>query len=481
MSVSLWDNQRILKSIFSYFLILLSFALEIIGIIYSDENVLLLATCLIWTGLFIKNLHRENFTVLVFCVTFFTFLMSTLVIRCFDSSVELRVSKHETLVHMYISLYVSLFFLNVGTYIARNMRFSISKHHRDGVINLNDIDRIQRASKVIYLLTSICAMAVSFEKAIYVIIGGDYTSYYVDFISVLPSIFNRISDMNTYAFYIFLATLPDPRNSKLLFSIYLIDGVLGLLYGQRNQIVMVVIMLCIYVVLYENREQKPYSILKRKYVVLGLILIPFVLVFLDFIKYSRDSMAFKFDGIWESIKDLFSSLGGSVNVIGQGYELMDAFPKGHLYSFGGVIDFLTKNVLLRPILGTTIYNDNTIEMALYGNSYGQTISYLGWGPTLYLAGRGMGSCFIAEAFHDLGFLGIGLFSSVYGIILTKVNKLQKGYWIRNAIVLIALYHILYAPRDSAGSFISAFFNYSFIATVLIIYFFSRCLKTKNNE
>ena len=144
----------------------------------------------------------------------------------------------------------------------------------------------------------------------------------------------------------------------------------------------------------------------------------------------------------------------------------------------GVIDFITKNVLLRPILGTTIYEGNTIEMALYGNSYGQTITYLGWGPAVYLAGRGMGSCFIAEAFHDIGFLGIVLFSVIYGIVLTKVNKLQKGHWIKNAIILIALYHILYAPRDSAGSFISAFFNYSFIVTILIIYFLSKCLKSR---
>lgn len=480
MNVILCDNRIILNTILAYFLILLSCVLEIIGIIYSDENALLLATCLIWTGLFIKSLHRENFTVLLFCVTFFTFLMGTLVIRSFDSTVELRVSKHETLVHMYISLYVSLFFLNVGTYIARNVKFSISKQHRDDVIDLryNDIDRIQRSSKIIYLLTSICAMAVSLEKAIYVIIGGDYTSYYVDFVSVLPSFFNRISDMNTFAFYIYLATLPDPRNSKLPFTVYLVIGVLGLLYGQRNQIVMTVIMLCIYIVLYENHEQNPYSILKKKYFVLGLIALPFMLVFLNFFMYLRDSMEFEFKGILESIKDLFTSLGGSVNVIGQGYELMDAFPKGHFYSLGGVIDFITKNALLRPILGTTVYHSNTIEMALYGNSYGQTITYLGWGPTLYLAGRGMGSCFIAEAFHDLGFFGIALFSSIYGIILTKVNKLQNGHWIKNAIILIALYHILYAPRDSAGAFLSAFFNYSFIATVLIIYFFSKCLKTK---
>ena len=474
------DNRRILIPLLAWFLMILSLMVEIIGIIDSDENTLLLATCLIWIGLFIKNLHREKFTMLAFCVTFFTFLMGTLVIRCFDPTVELRVSRHETLVHMYISLYVALFFVNVGTWLARNVKISFTKQYwrEDEDLRFKATDKIQQASKIVYLLTSICMLAVSLEKAIYVIIGGDYTSYYVNFTSVFPSIVSKISEMSTFAFYIYLGTLPDPKKSKLPFAVYLITGVLGLLYGQRNQIVMTVIMLCIYIVLYENYEEKPYSILKRKYFVLGLILIPFALVFLDFIKYSRNSMVFEFAGIWESIKDLFTSLGGSVNVIGQGYELKDAFPEGHFYSLGGVIDFITKNVLLRPILGTTIYEGNTIEMALYGNSYGQTITYLGWGPAVYLAGRGMGSCFIAEAFHDIGFLGIVLFSVIYGIVLTKVNKLQKGHWIKNAIILIALYHILYAPRDSAGSFISAFFNYSFIVTILIIYFLSKCLKSR---
>lgn len=474
------DNRRILNPLLAWLIMILSLGVEIIGIVDSDENTLLLATCLIWIGLFIKNLHREKFTVLAFYVTFFTFLMSTLVIKYFDSTVELRVSKHETLVHMYISLYVSLFFVNVGTWLARNVRISFTRQHWDDGVDLRfkDTDKIQRASKIVYLLTSICTLAISFEKAIYVIIGGSYTSYYVNFVSVLPSIVSKVSEMSTFAFYIYLATLPDPKKSKLPFAVYLIIGVLGLLYGQRNQIVMAVIMLCLYIVLYENHEGKPYSILKKRYFVLGLLLIPFVLVFLEFFKYSRDNMAFEFAGIWESIKNLFTSLGGSVNVIGQGYELKDAFPKGHFYSLGGVVDFITKNALLRPMLGTTIYQGNTIEMALYGNSYGQTITYLGWGPTLYLAGRGMGSCFIAEAFHDLGFFGIALFSFIYGIVLTKVNKLQKGHWIKNAIILIALYYILYAPRDSAGSFISAFFNYSFIATISIIYFLSKCLKNR---
>lgn len=464
----------------AWFLMILSLMIEIIGIIDSDENTLLLATCLIWIGLFIKNFHREKFTMLAFCVTFFTFLMGTLVIRCFDPTVELRVSRHETLVHMYISLYVALFFVNVGTWLARNVRISFTKQYwrEDEDLRFKATDKIQQASKIVYLLTSICMLAVSLEKAIYVSIGGDYTSYYVNFSSAFPSIVSKISEMSTFAFYIYLGTLPDPKKSKLPFAVYLIIGVLGLLYGQRNQIVMAVIMLCIYTVLYENYEEKPYSILKKRYLILGLILIPFALVFLDFVRYSRNSMVFEFAGIWESIKDLFTSLGGSVNVIGQGYELKDAFPEGHFYSLGGVVDFITKNALLRPVLGTTIYEGNTIEMALYGNSYGQTITYLGWGSTLYLAGRGMGSCFIAEAFHDIGFLGIVLFSVIYGIVLTKVNKLQKGHWIKNAIILIALYHILYAPRDSAGSFISAFFNYSFIVTILIIYFLSKCLKSR---
>ena len=90
----------------------------------------------------------------------------------------------------------------------------------------------------------------------------------------------------------------------------------------------------------------------------------------------------------------------------------------------------------------------------------------------------MGSSFIAESYHDMGYIGIMLFSIVYGVILKSANNLKEGHYVKNAIVLISLYHIIYAPRDSAGAFISSYFNFSFIFTLIIIGFVSRIMKPR---
>lgn len=89
----------------------------------------------------------------------------------------------------------------------------------------------------------------------------------------------------------------------------------------------------------------------------------------------------------------------------------------------------------------------------------------------------MGSSYIAEAFHDFGYIGVIIFSFVYGVFLQKVSSLKKGKTIRNAVIIMATYFILVAPRSNADSFIAEFFNFSFLLTAAIVYFLSRSIKT----
>lgn len=454
-----------------------------LGLFNSSTMILLAAVCVLWLSVLFSNLERKKFTVLAFLLTFFTFLLGTLVIRFFDPSVALRVTKKDTFIHMYICLYIALGALDIAILLSEYVHFTIRASARTRLVDngraFDLSNRVQRASRIVFLLTAVFPIAIAVEKVFFVVGGGSYLAYYVKYATALPTFFSKIAEINTFAFFFFLATMPDPRKSKLPIFIYLLIGILGMMYGQRNQFVMAVLFLTIYIIMYENSMGQEYLILKKRYIVIAMVAVPFVLVLLEYVQFIRDSRVFEFKGIVKTIKALFASLGGSVNVIGHGYELKEYFPQGHFYSLGGVIDFITKNALVRPFLGTTIYQGNTIEMALYGNSYGQTLSYLGWGAKTYLAGSGMGSCFIAEAFHDLGYMGVAAVSFIYGIILSKVNHLVVGNWLKNTIALISLYYVLYAPRDSAGQFIAAFFNFSFIVTALLIFVLSKCLKNNN--
>ena len=460
-----------------------SFFCLFLGLSNSSENLLLVSVFMIWVCIVVSSFKREKFSILAFLITFFTFLLGRLLVRAFDPTTSLSYSKHETIIHVLISLYEALAFFYLGTLIAGKIKIKISRSnnysHRD-IRNKNIDDannlRIRIASKRLYLITCIFPIVINLEKIIYVFFIGGYTSYFVSFHSAFPYFFNIIADVNNYLFYFFLATLPNPREHNNIFIIRLFIGLTGMLYGQRNQVVMAVILVWIYIVLYENLTNTPYGIIKKRFYILTILLVPFILMFFEFFMAYRSNEAYSFINIGQSIKHMLSSLGGSVNVIGYGYELQESFPAGKLYSFGGVIDFFTQNVLVRSLLGTKVYQQNTIDMALHGNSYAQTITYLGWGRAVYLSGRGMGSSYIAEAYQDFGHFGISFFSAIFGMLLTKVNHLYRGRWIYNTIILISLYQILYSPRDSAGGFISAFFATSFIGTLLLVIVTSKMVK-----
>ena len=448
----------------------------VIGSVFSDEILLLIAVCLAWIYLLIKNFKRSKVTILAFIFSFFAFLLGTAVISQFDRSVALKVSGHETIVHTYCCLYVALFTFNIGTILADRTWFKINSYDMKNTIN--DIG-IQRASKYVFYLAAVVSLLLAGEKCAYTLLTGSYTSSYISFISVFPSIFSKIDGMRSFAFFIFLATLPNPRKAKMVFIIEFMISFLMMIYGQRTGIVLTLLIIFIYCILYENIESKPYSIIKRRNYFWAIILTPFLLVFFDFNMAYRDGRQYEFVGIFQSVEHILASLGGSVNVIGYAYNRAEYLPTGKLYSLGGIIDFFTKNFITRWF-GVEIYTQNSVQHALYGNELSHALTY-SVNPTSYLAGYGMGSCYIAETYHDFGYFGISLFSIIYGIILTKANKLRKGNCVSNTIIIISLYSIIVAPRNSADSFLSSFFNFSFLITLAIIWVISKLLiRAKKN-
>ncbi len=79
---------------------------------------------------------------------------------------------------------------------------------------------------------------------------------------------------------------------------------------------------------------------------------------------------------------------------------------------------LFENAILRKMLDIRVYNGNSIENALYGHSLAHRLSYLEYGD-YYLQGHGVGSCYIAELYHDFGVIGVMAGNYIYGYILRK--------------------------------------------------------------
>ena len=462
------------RQLISLVAILCQIPLFCVGFIQGSVDVTLLCIVLTWICLFIMFLARKDATKLAFVITFFFFLLGELFLNQFDTT-AFHASNTETVLHTHLCIYIALLAFLLGTFLVGDDN---NNSELRGSVNGQDdlLLGVRNVSKAVFYLCAICSFLLALERLNLAHTLGSYTETFVNFSSNLPGFVSKLGGMANFALFIYLGTLPDPRKSKMVFGIQMAIAIVMLMYGTRNTLVMTFLLLGVYCILYERKNGIDFQIIPRWVYALLPVAIPVALVFFDIIMALRDGRAYSSEGFFDSITHIVASLGGSVNVISYGFECADQLPN-RLYSFGGLIDFFTQNVFAQTVLGTQQFGGNTVELALYGNSFSSALTYI-VKPASYLSGYGMGSSYIAEAYHDFGYLGVAIFSTLYGMILQGCGRLKEGKVIRNTVVLMASYYIWFAPRSYADGFISCFMNFSFILTVVIILFGARIYLTK---
>ena len=439
----------------------------IIGYFSSDGNIMCVSLLLAWLFLTLLNCSRKRLMVFAFCITFFAFLLGDIAVKQFDGTAFFSVSGKT--IHAYLCLFLSLHFLNLGVLIGerRHIDFFSEDLIKDDQKKDIAINRIRDSARVLYVIFGCCQLATAIEKLALARILGSYTATYINFSSSLPGIIIKLAEMADIAFFIYLATIPNPKKMKIVVSLKVLIGVVLLAYGMRSTIVMTLIIMTVYFILYEEMKGEKYSVIPRKAYIIVLILMPVLLTFLDFLMAYRDGRIYTMDNIWNSAKHMITSLGGSVGVIESGYEYSGSIPH-KIYSLGGIISFFKYNIFSRLLFGAKQYGGNTVEQALHGNSFSNTLTFI-VNKDAFLRGFGMGSSYIAEVFHDFGYLGVCVINIIYGYILTQFNKLHINHVWKNTIMIMSSYYIIYAPRAYADSFISCFLNFSFILVMVLIW------------
>lgn len=458
-------------------IIFLTIPIFALGIIYGDNSLACWTVIALWLAIFIIKFSRKNVMILAFLITFFMFLLGELLINQFEET-AFHAESLASEMHAYTCIYISLLFFYFGTKM-ENIKFSIGnskRYYQNTNVKNRNIYYIQKACKCLYLLFAMCSLAEALEKLMLSLAMGSYTATFINYKSMLPGVVSKLADMADMVFFIFLATLPDPRKAKSVFGLKVLISLIMLAFGTRNPIVLTFLIISIYCVFYENIYSGAYTIIPKWVYCVCVGLIPFVLMFFDFIMAYRDGRIYDSNGIIDSVKHIVASLGGSVNVITYGFENATNLPD-KIYSLGGITDFFTQNVIARTIFDIQQYSGNTVGMALYGNRFSYALTYL-VKPSSYLAGYGMGSSYIAEVFHDFGYVGVAIINVLYGKICTTTSSLKKDSIIRNTIVLMSSYAILTAPRSYADGFISCFFNFSFILTVFLVFVVAKIIKSR---
>ena len=448
---------------------------------YDSNNVVGMEMCTLGMLLFniiysIQNI-KKRFIFLAFQITFLSFLLgdNLAVLLEVGEGVFTKVIEEEfnteTQLYIYLLLFISLFGVFIG--YSLNERKKISESSAKIEIDSEYITQLRKYSKRFMYFFSIFALSLTIEKAIFVQATG-YVEYYTTYTSVLPPFFHRFEALYETSLYLFLATFPRWKECRIPLLLYFLIGLFSLGYGQRNGFVLNTLFLCIYFSirhLYKVYGDSEVWVNKKRILSL-FIAAPFLVFFLYSYGSTRvDSEAKNYNNPINNTLAFFAQQGGSVRIIGYEKDFSDKgiFPKDvPPYTFGYIIDLYQQNALFKALNIYPTYKAQTVDLAMKGHNFGNTITYL-YDSRYYFAGMGLGSCYIAEVHHDFGIIGVFIINLIYGLLFSLLYRYALNNTWYLFLCFLTIMNILYAPRSGALLFINNLLAPTFLIFILIIY------------
>lgn len=465
--------------------LLVSFILTVFGIAaLAAQNVSMIkfATFLLWANnvIFALKNTKKHIAFLLFNITFFTFLLGKPFAAIFATAPTLKedlISDFalSTQLHIYTCLLISLVTLLWSYYCfypkTNTIRSTIYKNEPLIVVYR------KFTSKLSYFFF-VFALLVNIEKIIFVFSVG-YIEYYTEYHTHLPIIIHKLANFYNLCFYFYLVTMPTKKEARIPIILYLLLGLSSLGYGQRNGLMLNMIMMVLYFFIREKLQiyGSNEHWITKKLKVYTYITIPFLLIFLMAFNDIRNNQEFSSAGtLWNNFLAFFHQQGISVSLIGYEKELHNLFPQEFPYSLGYFVDRFTNIGFIQRLGIFPSYAPKSEELALYGHNFGETITYL-QNPAQYFAGGGLGSCYIAEIYHDFGYLGVIGINVLYTFIFAKFDSLVgRNIWMTFCILVI-IDRIFYSPRADALGCFTEFLSSTFIIFTLMMLY----VKYKNSH
>ena len=461
---------------FCCFLTIILIVLSSISYALEYKSGLMFTLAATWIiGLLYSVKRIENrIVLLVFYITIFTFLMARLFIDDFASGYDSDYSENAQNVtsysklaeyFIYYSITLSLAFVFFG-YTLCSKEKKLTKI--DCSVRYNQYrQKVKIISKKISYALYVFTIITTLDMVMYIWSNG-YISYYLQFKPSFPHVFYTLDAAFDFAFFIFLACLPEKKEAKTLIILYLLNACIALLSGQRNGFILPVLFIIMYCFLRNSISPNDLWIGKRGKILL-IVSFPFLCALMFIVMLIRGNNATGNESILVYFIDFFYQLGGSVKVLGYTYDLQASIPDGQNYTFGPLIRWFDGNFVTQLLGMGHIYENASVEMALQDHSLGSFLTY-NIDKYRYLHGGNLASSYIAELWINYGFIGVAIGSFIYGCILGSVlSFVRKNIW-KCTIAFIMVYNIIYAPRASYLYFITECMSYSFIVLAIYIYF-----------
>lgn len=461
--------------------LLISIIYFIFSLIYSDINLLFISLLIfyIYSVIFAIEKIQQRLGYLFFLITFFVFLLGNYTYLFFNESDWWKPFSQGTTKNTIYCLIMALVSINFGYILGRFFKKNDNKINvpADSKVSRFNVS-LKRVSKLIFWITFIPSFYLIIDEIIFFQAHG-YLELYLSYSSG-SVIFEKLKVLNLVSFFMFLASMPNKKESKLEIFAFLLISLLTLFSGARATSItsfMTLLFYLIYRNYYDSKQLKGDIWLSKKIIFLISILIPFVVVFLSFWGYYRMNMSLEGIKVSELFFGFFKSQGESVKIINYVQEL--ELPYTNIsYTFGPVIFFLKYNIFSKVFFEFPMYAPQTVDSALFGNNMSSTISYLVM-PENYLAGLGMGSTYIAELLYDYGYLGVIIFNIILGIVLYKFSNINPNKPWLLAILLLVLNSLLTLPRDVALNWFADVINITTVGSILMIYFLAKLTPNKS--
>lgn len=429
---------------------------------------------------------NDNIFFLAFLFSFFIFLVSgDLAEEIFHQYYWIRYDEQSTR-HAHFCIWLSLVFLYIGFKFIGKVTLKTHQESNSQVLAEQTLDfdlkilSIRKAAKIIYFLSLPILLIETGYAAVYTLVNG-YISYYVSYSSLLPSFISKFQDLVPIALCVFLATMPNKKESNSVLITYMIYVILGFLLGQRGTFVYNATFLLAYFI-FRNRNYSDGEIwIKNRTIYIIVAILPISFAFLFVYEYIRSGTAFTFTSLGDYIIKFFVNLGQSSQIIKAGYMYADKIPKFRFYLLGDTLNYFQYGRIFHFLSTSSIPSAHSARYALESHSFDAIISYLTMNSD-YLSGHGAGSCYIAVLYADFGYIGIALGNIIYGVIFAKISsiRISEG-WVKNALKLFIMLFMFRAPRGSFDSFFAEMINVFFIFGMLLIYSLSSSIKKSISE
>ncbi|CCY72171.1 putative uncharacterized protein [Clostridium sp. CAG:921] len=471
------NNGRILN----YILLALIVISTIMMIIFHNNiTVSYIATILMFLAdiIFCLKNFKKRTLLFLFLSCFFIFLMGRQTVELIETRKVVYIFSKDISIHIIRCLYISLLSVLIGFYFVEKYAKEYTGNVKDNIKLFNySVSKekikmsLQKYSKIMFIIGFALNIILIIEKVIY-IQEHSYLEYYKSFTSAIPYIIRIIANIRTIAFFIFIATLPSKKQSRIPIILYFLESIMMLFIGNRGNCIINVLIL-IYYIVFRQSLNKNEKWIKKSYVITLCAAIPFIFAGLSLIVYIREKIPLDNFSFVGQVERFFKSIGNSVNIIGYGKLYEKELPRNTLYSFGDFIQYLKYNPIISRIFGLNHLEYYTKEYAMSGASFMHTISYF-IEPEAYLNGHGYGSSYIAELYSDFKYIGVIFGNLFLGAYMAIFNKIYKKSYLLSACMLLSYNIMLFIPRAAFDYILTYVFNFTVILGIIIIVGLTMC-------